>query len=221
MMEPETFPPRTAGVASQLMSGVQVPAVHYDWSAYNNKPRWASYWHQITEVLRIGAGNCLEIGTGSGVVKRTLTGLGVDVTSVDIDRELSPDVVGDVRALPCETGSFDVVLASQVLEHIPWADVPGALAELHRVSRCFAIVSLPQAGINVGIARAIHVAKFFNDRGGSLHVGTPWRHRFDGQHYWEVGARAVRELLARSFNVEREYTVAEMPYHRFYVLAKH
>ncbi len=207
------------------MSQVQVSATHYDWAVYNKKARWASYWHQITEVLRIGARSCLEIGTGPGVVKRTLNGLGVDVTSVDIDSELGPDVVADVRALPCETGAFDVVLASQVLEHIPWADLPAALSELHRVSSSHAVVSLPQAGVNVGMALSVEVVNFFNDRGVSLHIGTPWKHRFDGQHYWEVGARgtgrrAVRELFARRFVVEREYTVVEMPYHRFYVLAK-
>jgi SAM-dependent methyltransferase len=207
------------------MSEVQVSAAHYDdWVVYNKKARWASYWHQITEVLGIGARSCLEIGTGSGAVKRTLTGLGIEVTSVDIDDDLKPDLVGDVRALPCETDSFDVALASQVLEHIPWTEVPEALSELSRVSRSHVVVSLPQAGVNLGLALGVHALNFFNDRGVSLHIGTPWRHRFDGQHYWEVGARgsgrrAVRALFARHFAVEREYTVAEMPYHRFYVLA--
>jgi hypothetical protein len=207
------------------MSGAQVSPAHYDWEVYNQKARWASYWHQITEVLRLGADSCLEIGTGTGVVKRILVGLGVGVTSVDIDDKLQPDLVGDVRALPCETETFDVVLASQVLEHIPWADVPDALAELHRVSRSHVVVSLPQAGMNVGIALGVHIHQFFNNRGASMHLGAPWRHRFDGQHYWEVGARgtgrkAVRGLFAQRFTVSREYTVAEMPYHRFYVLKK-
>jgi SAM-dependent methyltransferase len=208
------------------MSNIQVAAGHYDdWVVYNKKARWASYWHQVTEVLRTDARSCLEIGTGSGVVKRILTGMGVEVTSVDIDDDLSPDLIGDVRALPCEAGSFDVVLASQVLEHIPWPDVPTALSELHRVSRSHSVVSLPQAGVNVGLALGVHVMRFFNDRGWSFHLGTPWRHRFDGQHHWEVGARgtgrrAVRELFAKSFEIDHEYTVPEMPYHRFYVLAK-
>jgi hypothetical protein len=207
------------------MSGVQVSAAHYDWVVYNQKARWASYWHQITEVLRIDADSCLEIGTGSGVVKRILVGLGVAVTSVDIDDELKPDLVGDVRALPCDSEAFDVVLASQVLEHIPWADVPDALAELHRVSRSHVVVSLPQAGMNLGIALGVHIRQFFNHQGTALHVGNPRRHRFDGQHYWEVGARgtsrkAVRRLFATQFLVTNEYTVSEMPYHRFYVLKK-
>src|SRR4051812_39743441 len=98
------------------MAGVQVPTAHYDWSHYNRKGRWASYWHQVDEVLATRAGTCLEIGTGSGEVRDALRRFGVEVTAIDIDADLGPQLVGDVRDLPCEDGSFDVVLASQVLE---------------------------------------------------------------------------------------------------------
>jgi SAM-dependent methyltransferase len=206
-------------------SETQVTAAHYDWTIYNKKSRFASYWHQITDVLATGARSCLEIGTGSGVVKDALTRAGVEVTAVDIAEDLGPDLIGDVRDLPCEEGSFDVVLASQVLEHIPWADVPKAVAELHRVSRSHAVVSLPQAGFGVGFGWSLHLLKLFNDRGIAVNVGTPWRHKFDGQHYWEVGARgtgrkAVRHVLSQGFELEREYVVPELVYHRFYVLRR-
>jgi hypothetical protein len=52
-------------------------------------------------------------------------------------------VVGDVRALPFEDRSFDVVLALDLLEHVPHADRAKALDELGRVARRRVIVAAP------------------------------------------------------------------------------
>lgn len=206
------------------MSAVQVAPSHYDWSTYNVKGRWASYRHQIDEGLRSRARNCLEVGTGSGIVRDTLRRFGVDVTVVDIDETLGADRVGDVRALPAEPAEFDVVLCSQVLEHLPWQDVPKAVGELHRVCRTGAIVSLPQSGRDLTIELAI--PKLVRHRRVHARVNSPKPWRFDGQHYWQVlargtGRRAVRRILAGpGFRIEREYTVPELTYHRFYVLTR-
>jgi SAM-dependent methyltransferase len=223
-----TGPARSGALArmrdTRAMSGAQVPPSHYDWSAYNVKGRWASYWHQIDEVVRSGARSCLEIGTGSGIVRDTLRRLGVDVTVVDIDENLAADRVGDVRALPAEPAEFDVVLCSQVLEHPPSRTPPQAVGELHRVCRSRAIVSLPQSGRDLTIELA--VPKLIRRRRVHARVNSPKAWRFDGQHYWQVlsrgtGRRAVRRVLAGSgFRIEREYTVPELTYHRFYVLTR-
>jgi Methyltransferase domain len=200
----------------------QVSLEHYDWATYNLKGRWASYWHQIDEALRTGAATCLEVGTGAGVVRDTLRSLGVAVTVVDIDAALGADRVSDVRDLAAGDEEFDVVLCSQVLEHVPWADVPRAVAELRRVCRTHAIVSLPQSGTDV--AAMVGLPRL-GRRQFATRIGLhrPWR--FDGQHHWQVlargtGRRAVRRALSAGFRVEREYTVPEFTYHRFYVLRK-
>jgi hypothetical protein len=52
-------------------------------------------------------------------------------------------VVGDVRALPFDDDAFDVVVALDLLEHVPHADRARALGELGRVARRRAIVAAP------------------------------------------------------------------------------
>jgi SAM-dependent methyltransferase len=204
------------------MTEIQVPPEHYDWSTYNIKGRWVSYWHQVTEVVSAGATSVLEIGTGTGTVRDTLRNLGIAVTVVDIDAALGVDRVGDVRSLPAADGEFDVVLCSQVLEHVPWDDVPQAVAELRRVCRTHAIVSIPQSGVDVGVTVTLPQ---LGTRRLAARINSPWRHRFDGQHYWQVcarghGRRVVRDTLSEGFALEREFTVPELTFHRFYVLRK-
>lgn len=208
------------------MSEIQVVSSHYDdWLRYNKKARWVSYWHQITEVLATGASSCLEIGTGFGVVRDVLVRSGLHVTTVDIDKALGVDRVGDVRDLPCGENEFDTVLCAQVLEHIPWHDVPLAVAELRRVCRTHAVVSLPQSGLGLGASMGVAVGDWLAEKGAPFRIGTPRRYVFNGQHHWEVcsrgrSRRTVRRAFQSEFVIEREYQLPEFPYHRFYVLAK-
>lgn len=198
----------------------QVEPSHYDWASYNTEERWTSYWHQVSNVIET-PGSCLEIGPGSGIVTRTLREHGVDVTTVDIDPRLGVDRVGAVTSLPCTDGEFDVVLCSQVLEHVPWSQFSAALAELARVARRRVVVSLPQSGRGI----RLHL-ELTPHRPLSLVLRTPARGTitFDGQHYWEVGvrgsrARDVRREIRRHFSIDREYVVPGNLYHRFYVLS--
>lgn len=84
-------------------------------------------------------GRVLDFGAGGGQQALRLQELGFEVDAVDL--ESSPHVekrvfpVGcyDGRTLPFTAGRFDVVMSSNVLEHV--ADLPRALAELARVLR--------------------------------------------------------------------------------------
>ena len=202
------------------MVRIQVPPEHYDWPTYNLKGRWISYWHQVDEVVATGAATSVEIGVGPGIVRHALAQAGVSVTSVDIDPGLGVDRRGDIMSLPCSDGEFGVVLCAQVLEHIPWYDVPRAVAEIRGTCRTHAIVSLPQTGFSAGIGIELWS---LGRRSLATKIPVPRRYSFDGQHHWEVGARGtgrcrVRDALRRGFEIEREYTVPEFTYHRFYVL---
>jgi SAM-dependent methyltransferase len=125
--------------------GEQPEPDHYWTRAYNTKERSCSFWHQVDEVLSMGASTALEVGPGSGVVTDWLRRAGVDVTTLDPDTALEPGIVGSVTAIPLDDDSFDVVLCSQVLEHLPFEEAEVALREIRRVCRRGAVVSLPDA----------------------------------------------------------------------------
>jgi SAM-dependent methyltransferase len=194
---------------------VQVPTSLYE-HGYDTLERFQSYWHQLHEASRLG-GRLVEIGVGNGAVSSVLRSRGLEVVTVDIDRDLGPDVVADVRSLPFEDGSFDGVLACEVLEHVPWTDLPKALGEFQRVARRWAVVSIPSVGpaaaLQAWLPNALHVGRMmlrgrwairdglwalsqpvvWRRAGGTVsRVGTidPVRERphvFNGEHYWVLG----------------------------------
>jgi SAM-dependent methyltransferase len=55
-----------------------------------------------------------------------------EYVGVDVKENANADLIGTVDALPVADGSFDVVLCTQVLEHVD--DPARAVAELHRVT---------------------------------------------------------------------------------------
>lgn len=93
----------------------------------------------------------LEVGCGAGHVLHHFTGdrTGVDLSGSMLARaraRLGPDVrlvQGSAQELPLPDASFDVVLCTEVLEHVP--DPRRAIAELVRVARDGArvVVSIP------------------------------------------------------------------------------
>jgi hypothetical protein len=90
----------------------------------------------------------LEIGARDGYITNFLAERVVEVVARDLERPrvAIPHVrciAGDVRALDFPSNSVDVVLCSEVLEHIPPGDLPKACHELARVVKQHLLVGVP------------------------------------------------------------------------------
>ncbi|NOY35618.1 MAG: class I SAM-dependent methyltransferase, partial [bacterium] len=121
-----------------MIKNQQTGKQHY-FENYDHKARWLSYYYQIREIKK--GEKVLEIGIGNGTVADYLRKRSSIVT-MDIDKELNPDIVGDVLNIPFENKEFDVVLCAEVLEHLPFEYFEKALKEIRRVGKR-AIISLP------------------------------------------------------------------------------
>jgi SAM-dependent methyltransferase len=206
-------------------SGLQVGAEHYG-EQYDSLYRWVSYWYQLREVRRLEPRTFLEIGVGPGMVSRELAQAGIAVTTCDFDARLRPDVCGDVRRLPFAAGQFDVVLCAQVLEHLPFDEFPALLDEIGRVSRRYAVITLPYSR-----AGMFFVPTFLGaSTAPRLAVRLPipnWLGRLlFRQHKWEIGRfrfplRTVRRAIrGLGWRIRREVQPILNTYHYFFVLEK-
>lgn len=201
----------------------QVPKEHYACGSYRSSERWSSYWHQLELVRETLPQTVLEVGVGEGVVAQELSRGGITVTTLDIAQDLHPDVIGSVTNIPFPPKSFDTVLAAEVLEHVPFGDVPTALGEIARVARKAVVISLPHPGcvffFSVKIPLLPRIEIFFK-------IPFFWKqHRFNGQHYWELGKRefSLRRFLTLACEAGLTYThttqYADDPAHRFFLFS--
>jgi dolichol-phosphate mannosyltransferase len=123
----------------QLRNSVE--AADYDYRAYNS-PVWLQrYWqrkrHQIILNFVGNSSAVLDIGCGSSrIILDLKNAVGMDILQRKL-RWLKPNherlVRGSTFALPFKNASFDVVINSEVIEHVP--EDPEIMEEMWRVLR--------------------------------------------------------------------------------------
>ena len=204
---------------------VQVPPNHYFNIEYDTKSRWISYWYQINEVINLKSKSVLEIGVGNKSVSDYLTKIGFRVKTCDLDKSLKPDVVANILNLPFKIDSFDVVLCAEVLEHLPFKNFSKALSNIHKVSKKYAIITLPNFSIT-NLYFGIKVIPYVPKKEFLIRVRYPVKHKFLGEHYWEIGKKGfpvslIKESIQKSgFQIKKTYSPIEDPKHNFFILEK-
>jgi hypothetical protein len=209
-----------------------MPVDRQEWMKQLNLSNFVNAYYEYRDLQALPAcRNVLVVGPGQGLDVEVLRWRGFQVTTVDVDETFKPEVIGSVHDLSMfGAGSFDAVVASHVLEHIPVSYLDGALAELARVAE-YALVYLPVHGRHAqlrvipgfkGLDLSL-VMDIFNyaERPDGL---TP--RYMQGQHYWEVGMRGFRvrdivERLSRHFEVLKVYRNRDwLPSQNFVVRAR-
>ncbi len=190
---------------------------------YDDKKRWASYWHQINEVLGFDSKSVLIVGKGNGLVSEYLKLQGLNVTILDVNESLQPDVVASVLNMPIDDNSFDVALCAQVLEHFSYNEFDKALLEIKRVARHGAVISLPHFGPTI---RFLLKLPFLPEIKFLFKIPYPKKHVFKEEHYWEIGKmnypprRIKNDIKKSGFIIAGDYVVFENPLHHFFILKK-
>jgi SAM-dependent methyltransferase len=155
----------------------------------------------LRDVVGVGQASCrvLHIGPERALQRWLTAADGVSYVAVDLDSPLAT-LRADVTRLPFEEGSFDLILCSHVLEHVP--DDRAAIAELFRVLRPdgTAIIQVPPDP----------VAETFED----LSVSSPRvRQRLFDQydHVRLCGPDYWHRIAAAGFDVSEEDHVRRLP----------
>lgn len=173
---------------------------NFSYEKYDNFERIISYANQIKLVNDLDAESCLEVGVGTGFFNTYLRTKKISVVTLDINKDLNPDIVGDIRNIFLADNSFDLVCAFEVLEHLPYEESLVALRELKRVSKKHVVISVPKSCIYNALFCFFGIPtwrKFF-----SLDIRIPFfwiRASFGNkQHFWELGRRkySTRRFLA-------------------------
>lgn len=146
-------------------------------------------------------GTVLEVGVGEGEISAHLRDLyaGATIVGADLpdpvrhDDWCARDVTGlfaDIARLPFPAHSFDLIMAIEVLEHVP--DPAAALSELARLSRGDLVLSVPREPVwrVANMARGKYLSALGNTPG---HV----------QHW---SRRRFAELVGSRFDVVRVCT---------------
>lgn len=194
----------------------------YSFQKYVYFLRWVSYWHQINEVLKLNPKNILIIGKGDGIVGEILKKYVSRAQTLDLEKKLNPEIIGSVENIPLQNNSFDLILCTEVLEHLLFEKFEKSLSELKRVTKKYVILSLPHFGPPIKLSFKI---PFLKEIKIAFKISYLVKHKTNGEHYWEIGKRGyqsskIRKIIKRYFKIKKEFIPFENQYHHFYVLEK-
>lgn len=144
----------------------------------------------------------LDAGCGEGFIVEKLRSEngGIEVIGLDIEKDalkfaqnLNPGIKfieGSVYELPFDDDSFDVVILSEVLEHLQ--SPRKALKEINRVTNSYCVVSVPNEPVfRLGnVARLTYLSDFGNGPG---HI-----------NHWSK--KKFLELLSKTFDIQEVKT---------------
>jgi ubiquinone/menaquinone biosynthesis C-methylase UbiE len=149
---------------------------------YEDPKKWGKVYHQINldrasltaQAVPGVAKNILEVGSGDGLILNALREAGHDPVAFDISRNALKHikggklVQGTASRLPFSSNSFDLVLACEVLEHIPNHIYKSVLEEIARVAKKYILITVPyRENLEWSFARCTACGCIFN---GSYHV---------------------------------------------------
>jgi len=127
-----------------------IRGVEYKYSAewiydLESEEHWRLYWNQQKLMQnKVSCGdNVLEIGVGSGFTANYLKSKGVNVKTLDIDREKKPDIVANLVEYQFRE-CYDHVLAFEVFEHTPFIEFKGVIEKISNVCKKYIFLSVPR-----------------------------------------------------------------------------
>ena len=101
---------------------------------------------EILDLVPKEAVSILDVGCGNGAISNAIDDrfvIGSDISLSAIQHMSHPACVADIGGMPFADSSFDLVMATDVLEHIPDDQYERACAEISRISRRWILIAVP------------------------------------------------------------------------------
>lgn len=196
-----------------------------------SRKRWMRYLYLAENILKLEPKNVLDVGAGKSFLSKYLKAEEhISTTTFDIDKNNNPDVVGSVINMPFEDDSFDVVVASEVLEHLPFEDFPRALNEMKRVARKNIILTLPHQQRTL-FYFALKIPFFEKiDYIKKISLNNEMKPYTEGGHYWEIGrigypAEKIKKTISKcGLKIINDFIPYDIPvatkHFHFFILEK-
>lgn len=217
------------------MKPSEYPVDYYSFEKYNTKQRMLTYWHQIDQVLSCQPTSILEIGVGTGLVSSYLRHLGIDVTTLDINPSLNPDIIGSVLELESLVHKqFDMVLCARVLHHLPFEQFPDAIRQIAIVAGKNAVITLPMEDFRLyfmfrytsssirtfSLPIPLIMKKYFLQMSGKIHATKYQSGLWKINDFSGVRLQQIQNTIEKYWNILEQFRIPEDSAHYLLKLQK-
>ena len=166
----------------------------------------------------------LEVGKGNGFVSDFYKKANYDIKTFDINPSLEPDIIGNILHLSnLVNNKPNIILCSEVLEHIEFKFFENCLEQLSSVSSEYVIITLPRFRKFFGVNIQFRLPKI-------KYLSLPLICKIQGNrklgsgHFWEIDynketdKNRIEGMLKNYFEIVENGYFHTNPYHYYYVL---
>jgi ubiquinone/menaquinone biosynthesis C-methylase UbiE len=116
----------------------------FDWSSFKDS---SSNFKIIAQLIPEDVNSILDIGCGNGLITNELAKkyqvVGVDRSKAALEFVKGDKIEASCDSVPVEDQSFDMVLSSELLEHLDAPTFEKTIKELERISKKYILVGVP------------------------------------------------------------------------------
>jgi SAM-dependent methyltransferase len=118
-----------------------------NWERFTLTPAMEEKARRLREMIPAGTGRILDVACGNGLLTDRLAAghavVGLDWSRAALRGVRVPRVCASATGLPFAPGAFDLVLCSELLEHLSDADLAAATSEMARLAPRHLLLSVP------------------------------------------------------------------------------
>lgn len=121
--------------------------VEKNWEQFTFSPIMAGKLQTLNEMIPPSTKRILDLGCGNGLITNRLSGkfdvIGLDWSQPALRHLTTPSVCASSAAMPLARGRFDMILCSELLEHISEESWLQTLDEIKRLAPRYLLLSVP------------------------------------------------------------------------------
>lgn len=142
---------------------------------YDQKEVWKGYDNNITEINRAkktidlipdDAKSMLDIGCGNGIVTNMIEKpfvVGLDFAKIPLTQVKTNAIQASIDRLPIRSKKFDLIILTEVLEHLDDETYIKAIKEIKRLKGNYLLITVPfDENIELGLCKCSACGNLFN-----------------------------------------------------------
>jgi len=142
---------------------------------YNQKGVWKNYDNNEREITRAkktinlipeDVGTVLDIGCGNGIITNMINlpfVVGIDFARIPLSQVKTNTIQASIDALPIKNSKFDLVILTEVLEHLDDETYIKAIKELKKLNARYYLITVPfKESIELDVCKCSKCGNLFN-----------------------------------------------------------
>lgn len=136
------------------------------WDRYEDNAEEIKRAESIIELIPADVRSVLDIGCGNGIVTNRISRplvVGVDFARTPLRKVEAHAIQGSINFIPIKTGIFDLIIITEVLEHLDEPTYQKAINEINRLKSRYILISVPyKENIAIGLCKCVKCGHLFN-----------------------------------------------------------